>query len=199
MKIRSGFVSNSSSSSFIVGFDKQIKRMTKENFKKLMFKDEDNIWDILRDSRIETNEAAEYLQSSFTSILEKNVYKKIGQGYISDMHNPDWFNMVNHHPDLMKAREILLKRYNVKNVYEVDTIKLNQDKDYKKYLKTEKRLQKEYEKVWAKTAKEYWNKYKDKFKDKKLYIISLEDQGRFAVLENGEFLAGFPHITISFH
>ena len=81
MKIRMGFVANSSSSSFIVALDQNKDRMTREEFQKMMFGDAEYVCDPYNDYNWPTQAIATHIFYSLFRIEpidleeERDVYK----------------------------------------------------------------------------------------------------------------------------
>ena len=77
MKIRQGFVSNSSSSSFILCFDKEPK--SHEDVKKVIFGDKEKFMACWSDKFLETEQASKVIFDNLENIKDAESYKKVAK------------------------------------------------------------------------------------------------------------------------
>lgn len=182
MKVRTGFVSNSSSSSFIVWMDKKDVPETVEELQELMFGDEKvnayddglyNTFDIAyrvfedmhgeenEDNSIMKNESArDAILGMGYDELDRIIIRKNSWNYIDD------------------ENEFYEKNFGCKN-YE----------DQYKYIKYFEAIL-GYKKLIEKEKK---------LKDKAVYVFCYADENGEAWLEHGEIFRNLDHITISNH
>jgi len=197
MKIRSSFVSNSSSSSFILGFDKSPKKMTIEKLREVLFDERTHIGDLWEPlETFETLKIAEFLKDQFVNVPDKEVWKLIDSGQVNG--SPDYWDNTEKHPDYIKAKQNVMTKFGINNIYAIKE-ENKQDKDYKNLQVLSDKLYKEYQKKCEEWTKKYWEKEKIKFEGKKIYTIELEDKGLYSSLESGYAFERLPHIRVSKH
>jgi len=133
MKIRNGFISNSSSSSFIVIWDK--KPESKEEIKEILFKDKENIYfDSYYGSIFSTIKLAETIFNDTDEITDEDILRNFNFSLLTyDTNNIRWDTKG------YKEDEVLLKKYKktaIKLSKELDDVydKLYQY-DHKQYVR----------------------------------------------------------------
>ena len=192
MKIRNGFVSNSSSSSFVVAFDKKPK--TKEALKKLMFDDKKSVdyyGDIILVDDI-VERVFDDLQGQETLTKDK-VVEIISSGSFDGYPERDYNKR-------SPADKISDKYYKTtrQSIHQLDP----DSTIYKKYAKLR-------DKEWADQAKEvdiaaakYLEKIWKDFEGKKVYSFEYSDNGGGplgSAMEHSGIFDYLPHIQISHH
>jgi len=194
MKIRSGFVSNSSSSSFIVTFDKEIKN--EKELRELLFGDEK----IIRMYGYEAD-AKKLAETIFWDMKgqEPFVVEKAEDllpyivGYFEDYPETDWNN------DEKESRKIA-EEYKEKHNRGIHNAPQNSS--------WRKRYEKVRDEEWKKTERrvdrarlKYAKKILPKFIGKKCYTFCYadEDGSFFCILEHGGTFDNIPHIQFSNH
>jgi hypothetical protein len=178
LKTRTQFVSNSSSSSFILNFDKEIK--TKEELKEKLFPNQETItefdhWDD-KSTDHSTNEVVEYIFNEFKSSSENDVLDELTNDYDYDWNGKDnwsWdkWDKKGYNKTLKIDRNNWFLKIGSYD-YEDMLRRIEARKDFKEILKT---LQHPY-------------------------IVYLEDKGKFAFLEyDGDIFDQFLIRKISNH
>lgn len=196
MKTRSGFVSNSSSSSFVVAFKK--KPENSYELLDLLFRlENDNlqvgvespygeetvdalsaatiIWDQLKDQK---------------PLTKKQIEEEIRSGWF-DGH-PEW--------NAFRTADVIRVEYYEKfkkNIYDE-----NADPEWKsRHEKAQEKDWKDYEEAINQAAKDACEKTYPRFKGKKAYRFTFSDNDGsvFATLEHGDTFKALPHIKISHH
>lgn len=199
MKTRQGFVSNSSSSSFVVGFKKVPK--TDWELRDLLYpagkdgKRKNVSTDWSEDGGLDTASAATIVFKDLQGqkpLTAKQILEEINGGYFEGYPHIDWSN--DKEPDRIRRE---YKTLSGKDIYDEGAdpqwfkkFKVAQDKEWAD----------ERAKVDA-AAKEYWKKVKAQFKGLKCYRFSYSDNDGsvFATLEHGDTFRSLPHIRISHH
>jgi hypothetical protein len=177
MKIKYSFVTNSSSSSFIVLFDKKIDTEDLLYLKeKILFieKAECVFNGCLNQKPILVNE--ENYKEAY-----KRVFQEITSGYF---------------PGHVSA-------YDLKEYRKIDfsEIAFNTNEGKKKYHEIMDQLNEEADKINNKKAKELTDKFMEKAKDQWIYIFSYCDNDGefFSEMEHGDTFRKFEHLQISHH
>ena len=178
MKTRTQFVSNSSSSSFILNFDKEIK--TKEELKEKLFPNQESItefdhWDD-KPTDHSTNEVVEYIFNEFKSSSENDVLDELANDYDYNWKgSKDWSYDKWDKKGYNKTLKIDRNNWFLKiDTWEYQDMlrRIEARKDFKEILKT---LQHPY-------------------------IVNLEDKGKFSFLEyDGDIFDQFLIRKISHH
>jgi hypothetical protein len=199
MKTRQGFVSNSSSSSFIVGFKKVPK--TDWELRDLLYpadkdgKRKNVTTDYSDDGGLDTTTAATIVFKDLQDqkpLTQKQIGEEINSGYF------EGYPEINYSSD-READQIRrdYEKASGKDVYDKDA----DPAVFKKYNEaTKQHWATERAKVDA-AAKEYWKRVKAQFKGLKCYRFSYSDNDGtvFATLEHGNTFDSLPHIKISHH
>lgn len=171
MKIRSGFVSNSSSSSFVIGFDKKLTNEDKFLWLKEILGDNIQFYtNVNEDSEQVKNfyDDFEYLGSS------NNFYKNIINSYVNQLKNNQFnigFNIENY-------TYITRKNWNYfkKKICEMDK-EWNDMRAYYNHFRLSWRRFKKSEIKRIKENIEYYTNLMLKFKNKELYNIEFIGSG----------------------
>lgn len=203
MKTRSGFVSNSSSSSFIVAFSKKVK--TKEDVLKEMFpKGERAViceygWD--DDSKsLDSLTAAELVFDQISKnkpLSKQQIIESISSGYFEGFPEYDFYS------DKEESRKIE-KEHRDKYGIDIRDEKANKEM----YKKWNKALQKEWGEHDAKireAAKLFYKNHKHLFEGKVVYAVEFGDNHGPChgptgnIMENGDAFDALPHVVVSNH
>ena len=221
MKTRKSFVSNSSSSSFIIGLNR--KPRTLEELKEQMFPGD------AFDKAITYIEDSEWSETMSVGDIVKNVFKDIRElpKYNRKDKNRIWrFCRKLKNDDKMILKEILSGAFETmpwqsesdrkkeskilcdfQNKYEgcflfdkSEDLKVEKTRliELKKYDALGKKWHKEIEKA----ARKLWKEKKESFKGKTLYLVAYSDNGggeHGSFLEHADIFRNIPHITISLH
>jgi hypothetical protein len=194
MKCRSGFVSNSSSSSFIVGFPKIPESI--EETETIMFGKSGEI--SLYDDSITTHEIASTVFNEITTGVAAKVTKKkstnvLQEGYFPGRPEYDY-------NDDSKESDKIRKGY--KNETGLDVYDENADPKvtelYRKATQKEWKLEDEKMKIAAKAFIEgFW----PQVKGKKVFRFEYSDNDglKSSIMEHGEIFSKLPHVRINKH
>lgn len=199
MKTRQGFVSNSSSSSFVVGFKKVPK--TDWELRDLLYpRDKDgkrkNVsTDWSEDGGLDTSSAATIVFKELKGqkpLTAKQILEEINGGYFEGYPHFDW--------SADKESDQIRRDYKTlsgKDVYDEGADPVWK----KKHNDAQNREWKEERAKVDAAAKEYWKRVKEQFKGLKCYRFSFSDNDGsvFATLEHGDTFRSLPHIRISHH
>lgn len=194
MKIRQGFVSNSSSSSFIIFLDKEPQ-------------DPDELQDMLFDEDMEEVEI--YNMSLTTKEISGIVFYRLGRDYenweqLKEDEKNDVYGTL-YDEELDKKHDKLNKEYfagceKIKEEFEKANPGENIFKDKlwgDKYWKYSREKADEIDEEYIKDLKELYNSLKG---NKKCYMVEFYDDGDDGnVLEHGDIFRNIPHIRISHH
>lgn len=202
MKRRSGFVSNSSSSSFIVGFERRPASV--EEVHKVLFKEDlnEDTHVTVYDYTISTKEVA---QRVFNDLKEQK--KAANTAKILKEIESGWFPG---HPTLnyggdKESRALedkFRKRFPDLNYYDEEKFPNN-----KEAVEMAKKIREIQQAEWAEESRirdeaalDYMNKQVlPIMKGKKVYVFSYADDGGEAALEHGNIFSNLPHVQISHH
>ena len=199
MKTRTGFISNSSSSSFIIAFDKHPK-YSDDVWKEMFPTDEDRKTGVPspydRNSDVDCGTASTLVWQQIEKqkpLTKAQMLKELDCGCFEGY--PDIWNQ-----NLDKEPRRIRKEY-----HELTGKDINDDDADKKWQKKYAVAQ---EKVWKKehemvktAAKALFEREYPKFKGKKVFVVNFSDNdgGVFTTLEHGETFRNIPHIRISQH
>jgi len=198
MKIRTSFVSNSSSSSFIIAIDKSIK--TKDQLKEYMFPNSyyDDIATDL-DYYDEQLDVATVINRVFNDLKETKKLTK--EGIIEEIAY-DGYNTSDILIEAEKQRDEELKsfenKHNLKSIYWSSEDKEVESKRKKLIKSWDKKMDLLYKQEAKKT---YEKKLKEQFAGKNVFILSYSDNDgvESALCEHGNIFRNIPHIRISNH
>jgi hypothetical protein len=206
MKLRNGFVSNSSSSSFLVVFDN--KPQSAEEIQKILFGDEKTIL-YKTYQHIEAFASSELTNTIYNDIKRQDPndikaittemehlghchdwYTKEGAGYVTSI-TKDLFALVKYPPDAMDEL-----RKNLGNIP-----RGTKTPEYKAYWEEHNRLYKIQDKAIKSNAKIMAAAFIKKYKDKFIYCLEYSDESGlfFACLEHGDTFKNIPYIRINKH
>jgi hypothetical protein len=198
MKFRLGFVSNSSSSSFIIGLENIPKNA--EELHKMIWGERPKTlkyYDYTLDSTIAAPIAFGQIVIQSGKITQKTIIWEITSGMFEGYPKDSY--------GYGKApSDIFAKEFKEKYGYEIykrDENNPEQVKEYDKFQKLNAKEWKAHCKAVDDAAKMLWNKNSEKFKGKKLYILKFTDNESSAecVMEHGEVFKNIPHIVINKH
>lgn len=205
MKIRTGFVSNSSSSSFVVNFGHRPK--TKDELRKMMFGTTDDIEDIsYYEYRMPVTAVVDRVFDDLKksrALTKKQIMEEIGSGYFSGM--PIW-RRASKEIDRIEAE--FLSVFNEHRLADKQITRIYSDECkshplYEKYMAHIQKLRNDEsdrrDQQMKKAISVYYEKIKHKFENGKNYRFSYADDGGEAVLEHGNIFRKLPHVQISHH
>lgn len=195
MKIRTGFVSNSSSSSFLVGLKQKPK--TRGELRDLMFGElEGDV--IVYDYSLSIDgivcRVFKDLEGK-TPITKKEILEEINSGYFPGC--PEYSNRDNE--ESRKIRKEFADKTGV-DLWNDDAKKHDIHSEYEKMYRVAQ--EKEYEiekKKRLEAANRYYDSVKHRFKDLKVFKLEYADDGGETVLEHGDVFNRIPHVIISHH
>lgn len=191
MKCRSGFVSNSSSSSFIVGFPELPG--SPEGMEKLMFGKPGEV--SYYEQSTSTLEVATTVFNEITKGLAKKLTKRSAvevllEGYFPGSPDYNW----NRKTESDKIREGYQKETGL-DIWDENADKKVQEL-YREATQREYKLDDEKRKI---AARAYIEGCWPQFKGKKLYRFEYADDGGQGLYEHGNIFRKLPHVQISKH
>lgn len=199
MKIRKGFVSNSSSSSFIIGL-KEIPSHV-DDIHKLLFNTMEPLmvsyYDSSIDSYIVAHQIFKDLQNPTILNTDDEVLEEIQSGC--------WET----YPDLQYNRNSKVnliinecwQKFKAHPCSFYDVVNLEKQDIHQRWKTAQDEEDKEYQQIVEKSAKKYWEKNKKKFDDLKKVVLEYSDNdGELStILEHGDIFNLLPYICISKH
>lgn len=202
MKLRTSFVSNSSSSSFIVAFNKGIK--TFDQLKKYMFPN-DNLEDDAApdcdwyDEKLTVERAVQIVLKDLKK-AKKATKKQILEELTGLGDNQGDYKEIF---DLEKEHETATRIFESQNCLQSIYSETNDKKVIKKRKEFFKKWDKKFNEAYMKLAKKvYKEKFEKLFEDKNVFILSYSDNGNGverAIMEHGNIFRNIPHVRISNH
>lgn len=192
--MRSGFVSNSSSSSFIVGFNHMPtspEALEKEMFGKpckVNYYDSDET-DSIEIARTVFNEIQSGVAKKLT---KKSAINVLLEGYFPGKP-PYRFN--NHDDSESEKIRRSYKEETGKNIYDEFADK----KIQKLYRKIQRKEQKQSSDLTKMTAKAFLEGFWPQLKGKKVFRFEYADESGQGVYEHGDIFRSFPHVRIDKH
>ena len=189
MKIRQGFISNSSSSSFILGFDKKPK--STDEVKKLFFAGMNHVSNVCYYG--DNNEQPTFGTGNMAvtifddlqraePLTEDQILEEIRNGYFEDAPEFDYGDY-----DKVYAFERDYKERTGKDIRDNP-----KSKEYKIWNKMFNEIHKRRDEEWDEAAKQFWKNRKKDFKGKQVFVLSYSDNDSdyHATLEHGGVLDG---------
>ena len=190
MKIRNGFVSNSSSSSFVVAFDKIPE--TCEELRNIMFPDKEQIivdfYDHCSVDEVVQQVLADIKAQEPTS--EDEIKDEISSGHYTG--HPD-YNQTDGPIDAYRDKFYKKFGYGTKWSKHPDWEKRERE--------ISQECRKEYDEVCRKAELKYYEEIKEQFEGKICLTFHYGDNDGsfFAIMEHGDIFCRLPHIRISHH
>jgi hypothetical protein len=199
MKTRTGFVSNSSSSSFIIGLSNKpscVEDVHKELFDTDEVRELEALYD--EDEKYTTLDVAQQVYEDVSKQKPTNLDK--GKKEILENINSGWFEGMPDYNYYDTESTKFRRKYREETGEEIHYDKTPKD-IWEKYQNIQKKESEERRKELDKAANRLFEKYRDKFADKKIYFLSYSDNdGSFqAFMEHGGIFDKIPNITISNH
>jgi hypothetical protein len=193
MKTRNGFVSNSSSSSFVIGFKQKPKSVAE--MKRILFGKDDTV--TYYDESLSTDRIADTVYNDIKNQLPatvKQIDEEIRSGWFSGYPeisiNKEFYTL---------AREFTTKYKNL-SWYDPDKLKNKEAKKLAIQIKTiSDENEKSREDALKKAFDEYIKEVMPKLKGLTCFIVSYSDNSGEAVMEHGGIFDRIPHVRISHH
>jgi len=181
MKIRNGFVSNSSASSFVVALNK--KPSSVKELKQILFGDDEKYSYPFEDQNHADYEDEIWGTMNVASIVFNDMKKKATKKEIFEVIRNGWFN---DYPEF--------------DYYAYSAIK-EEEKDPEKALKLQQEFIKKLELETDKAAKKIMDRFLETHSEKVFYIVSYSDNDGelMCAMEHGNLFNRVPHLTISYH
>ena len=199
MKTRTGFVSNSSSSSFIIGLSNKpscVEDVHKELFDTDEVRELEALYD--GDDTYTTLDVAQQVYEDISNQKPTNLDK--GKKEILENINSGWFEGMPDYNYYDTESTKFRRKYREETGEEIHYDKTPKD-IWEKYQNLQKKESEERRAEEDKAANRLFEKYRDKFADKKIYFLSYSDNdGSFqSFMEHGGIFNNIPNITISNH
>jgi hypothetical protein len=189
MKIRLGYVSNSSSSSFVVSFDKIPE--TCEELRKIMFPDELQTIVEYYDNSCSVDEVVQQVFKDIKNqklLSEDEIKEEISTG-----HFEGWPDYDSSDGPLHDFDEKFYKKFGNNTKW----------KDYPDWVERRSKIlnmcYEAHNKEIEDAACKFYDNNEDKFKDKICFKFEYSDNEGFAVMEHAGIFDNLPHIQISHH
>jgi hypothetical protein len=202
MKMRMGFVSNSSSSSFLIGLDGVPKNA--EELHKMLWGNKSKTFeyfDYTLDTTIAAPVAFGQIVIQSGKMLQKQIIAEIRSGWFDGYPSETGHGKLSwdKQPSEKLAKDFKAK-YN-QEIWHHDPKNAEQTKDYNAFQKQRNKEWKQSDRELDAAAKKLWDKKKAKFKGKKLFRLEFSDNDSHAecVMEHGDIFKKVPHIQISHH
>ena len=186
MKIRNGFVSNSSSSSFIIALKKKPKSV--DELKDILFSGMTQIG--YYSDFISIEDAARRIFNDLKPTTENKIVENISYGYFEGCPKYDWTNKS---PSDLYHDEVKAKTG--KTPYDLGV----KSKEYQKYYTMRDKEWAQEKKERLVSAKKYFDKFKKQNLNMKVYLLTYGDQDGDGALEHGGTFDNIPYLTISHH
>ena len=202
MKLRASFVSNSSSSSFVVAFNKGIK--TFDQLKKYMFRNDkleddaslDCDW---YDEKLSVERAVQIVKDDLKKAKKATKKEIIEELTAQDYHYDNNEEIL----ALEKEREQEIKKFEQENNISYIYGEIKDKSIINKRKELFKKWDKKFNEAYMKLAKKvYKEKFEKLFEDKNVFILSYSDNGEGterAIMEHGNIFRNIPHIRINNH
>ena len=192
MKTRHGFVSNSSSSSFVVGFKNLPK--TEDELRKMMFGDIEAIEEY--DHSMTTEAVAQRVFADLQKtrpLTRKQIIEELTSGWLDAIEKAAGIIPFDHSQREDEVDERFEKKY-------------GKYADWRKYPDWEKERQKAWEDDWKDydarrmtVGTAFWDKQQPEWEGLTIYCFSYADENGETVLEHGDIFRNLKHIQISHH
>lgn len=196
MKERNGFVSNSSSSSFIIGLNHKkydLKGLALELYPEL-----DGVHYEYNDNGIDAFTASRDILLQINDekpVKTKRIVEAIGNGYISEIYDKLGKS---EKTDPYTTYEQEFRYKTGKSIYSCQE---SHPKELEEFMVLQQEHWKKRDEERTRLAKEYWDKHKSKFEGKHIFVTTHSDNDgdHSGALEHGDTYRNIPHITISQH
>ena len=191
MKTRHGFVSNSSSSSFIVALD-EIPKCVRD-VEKVFYPKGGHVHADYYDEVLTAQEAAEKIWLQLEGqepLTSEKILDEINCGYFGGYPSPDY------NPNAPYC--LFEKEFRSKTGKTIQECEETHESDYKKWFSLLRKSWEDRDAKIKEAAKEYFNKYKDMFENKKAFVLNFGDDVD-GQMEHGNAFNNVKHLRISHH
>jgi hypothetical protein len=194
MKVRDGFVSNSSSSSFIIALDKVPKSV--EDVKSTFFPRREYIKADYYDEVLTADEAAAKIWNQLKDekpLTKTKILEEILSGYFDGYPERQWGGRPSN--DFQKE----FREKNGKCIQECDK---SHKEEYEKWSKMLRKERDEDDKQVKQAGKEYLKFNEPMFKSRKVFVVNFGDSHGTevcGVMEHGNAFQNVQHLRISHH